>query len=172
MQLFFGLPIGEDAADELWRVSQQIRTDLPAVWSPRENYHLTLAYLGERPEHELPLLHELFAIAVENQSPFTLTLDGLGFFSKGIIHGCVEPSLALTALAQSVRRQLDGAGIAYQPPQFVPHITLARKAAYLPAGSIAKRSFPVDRVLFYHSERTDAGRQYTPIDSQPLGGQP
>ena len=170
MQLFFGLPIGPEASAELWRVSLQMRDELPALWSPRENYHLTLAYLGERPESDLPLLHELLERAIREQPPFTLTLDGLGFFSKGIVHGRVENSDALFALAQALRRQLDNAGIAYQPPLFVPHITLARKAAYLPDCSVGKLSFAVNRVLLYHSVRTEEGRQYLPVDNQLLGG--
>lgn len=94
-----------------------------------QNLHLTLAFLGEQPPAQLPLLHAILAQLPRTE--FVLRLDRLGYFSKQRIvwAGSHETPAALHALQETLAQALDRHGIAWDHRlTFKPHITLARNA--------------------------------------------
>jgi 2'-5' RNA ligase len=95
-----------------------------------ENLHITLAFLGNQPEENLPALKNILAGLPSDA--MVLTIDRLGYFRKNRIawagsHAVPDALHALqTALAQSLEQQ----GLAFDKQnRFKPHITLARDAA-------------------------------------------
>lgn len=94
---------------------------------PMENFHITLAFLGEHPEPVLGELHDLLeAIRVE---PMRLEVQGLGVFggeSPRLLFAEVVPHPALSDLRKQVVRAARDAGIALKHERYHPHITLAR----------------------------------------------
>lgn len=84
-------------------------------------WHLTLAFLGDRPAAE-PLLAPL-AEAAARHPPFVLALTGGGTFGGRVLWAGVAGDLTpLAALAQDVREAVD----AVEERPFHPHLTLAR----------------------------------------------
>lgn len=64
-------------------------------YTPKENFHLTLHFLGEVQEEDLDYLHEAIYETARRNRPFTMTIDKIGFFprgNKGILWAGIERS--------------------------------------------------------------------------------
>lgn len=94
-----------------------------------ETIHLTLAFVGDMPETQLPALID--AAAVVRGQPFDLSLDRLGFWTHNRLcwAGASAPPAALAELAGGLRAALRAAGFPVERERgaFVPHVTLVRK---------------------------------------------
>lgn len=125
------------------------------------NLHLTLAFIGEWPADVTELLPPVAA-------PFSLTLSHIGVFRRAkVLWAGVEPSQGLGGLAAQTRRNLEAAGIPFDPQPFNPHITLIRKPALpadaLPEIGVPPASMTVREVCLYRSDGGEKGMQYTVI---------
>ena len=129
MRLFFALWPDEPTRSGLHDLSARMRKACGGRRIGRDNIHATLAFLGERPEAELPSL--LGAAAGVRASAFDLSLDETGYWKHNRIAwaGASAPPAQLAELAASLRQGLSGAGIASDPKPFVLHVTLLRDAS-------------------------------------------
>lgn len=107
-------------------------TDLQAKWksmgmrghfTPLQNLHLTLAFIGEYGSTE-PIMDTM---ATASFLPFTLQLDGIGNFGDLYWVG-IKKNDELTGYVSRLRRALAENGIPYDKKRFSPHITLVRRA--------------------------------------------
>lgn len=98
-------------------------------------WHVTLAFLGDRPDAE-PLVTGL-ATAAAGHAPLALRLEGGGTFGGRVLWAGLGGQLeALAALADDVRRTLHVG----DPRPFHPHLTLARGTRLVvPAGVASHR---------------------------------
>ena len=128
-------------------------------FSPEENLHLTLAFLGEYPEAE-PVLEALSTVRFK---PFALRLEGIGRFGDLWWAGLQE-SAALNAVARRVRRALAEKDIPFDRKRFSPHITLVRKASRDAAGiGVEPASMTVEAISLMRSDRGKRGMIYTEL---------
>ena len=100
----------------------------PWRWVASENYHLTLAFIGDVPEARLSgLVEALGAVAGE---AFRLEVDKLGYWRHNRIvwAGCARRPAALDRLVADLRRSLSALGLPADDTPFVPHVSLLRKA--------------------------------------------
>ena len=135
------------------------RAGVRGNYTPVENMHLTLAFIGEYPDAE-PIRDALSALSFE---PFELSLDGMGFFGNLWWAG-LEESEPLTALVRRLRRALAENGIPFDRKRFSPHVTIIRKASgKLPAMQIEPVSMTVSSVSLMRSDRGRNGMIYTEL---------
>jgi 2'-5' RNA ligase len=89
---------------------------------------MTLAFLGDCDPERLDALKA--AAAGVPVRPFEVVLDEAGFWRHNRIAwaGATAVPDALESLVSDLRAALVGAGFAFDPKPFVPHITLVRKA--------------------------------------------
>jgi 2'-5' RNA ligase len=90
--------------------------------------HLTLAFLGEMAPGGPALEPVRVAAAACALRPFTLVIDRAGCF-PGRRLGWLGPGRCPPELLDAVdqlRRALTGAGVAFDPQPFVPHVTVLR----------------------------------------------
>ena len=108
--------------------ARRARLALPgARWVRESQLHLTVLFLGECPESELPAIEAGLTRAAEDFARFALELRGVDYFPHGrrarvaFLRGAggAEES---AELARRVREQLG----ARAGENFVPHLTLAR----------------------------------------------
>ncbi len=166
MRLFIGLGLSGDVRDALFCVvsGMNIRGQLV----PRDNYHLTLAFLGMREERQVQQLERIIAAAAKEHPPQTLTVQGTGYFGRrenALLYMKLAPSRALSALSDTLRGMLAEAGEAFDTKPFVPHITLARKADLTAANvrpPLPPVSCTVRRLTLYHSTRVRDVLRYLP----------
>ncbi|MGH9535610.1 MAG: RNA 2',3'-cyclic phosphodiesterase [Terriglobales bacterium] len=127
MRLFVAIELGAELAQRILRLRAPLMTGANAHWSRPEAWHLTLRFLGERPETELPALSA--ALSRVRRPPFLLHLRGLGVFPpRGRPHrlwiGVADANPA-AQLAAAIEQQLAPLGFTPEARPFTPHITLA-----------------------------------------------
>lgn len=124
IRAFFGIPIPPDVTRMLTGV--QAGLDLGRIVPP-ENFHITLAFLGEHPK---PVLEDVHTLLDDYRfDAIDLEVQGLGVFGGGkprTLFAEVLPSQLLNTVRKRVRTAAREAGIELAHEQFRPHITLAR----------------------------------------------
>ena len=104
MRLFIGLGLGGDVRDALFSAVSGMNVRGQLV--PKDNYHLTLAFLGMREERQVKQLERIIAAAAKEHPPQTLTVQGSGYFGRrenALLYGKLAPSRALSALLDTLR---------------------------------------------------------------------
>jgi 2'-5' RNA ligase len=156
LRLFFGLPLPADLREGLARW----RKHYPGIegWCGTEGLHLTLAFLGQRPPGALPVLEGIATTVAGRHGAIALTTRALGSFSRSgatrLLWLGLAPSPALAALAEDLRRNLLGAGEAFDTKPFHPHVTLARFRQARPMAGFTDPSvqdFRVDCLTLFES---------------------
>lgn len=135
-------------------------------WLAPESLHLTLAFIGERPDPEAVL-----SILPPVENAFSIALSHPGFFPKAdVLWAGTVPCPELDGLAARVRDRLTEGGVSFDRRPFVPHITLARKPK-LPEGMdlslfpVPTAEMTVRELCLYKSELGESGMMYTVIGS-------
>jgi 2'-5' RNA ligase len=182
-RLFVAVDPSPEVRASLDRAASRVRALAPrARWVDPSLYHLTLAFLGEQPEAQIPALSAAVATVAARGAPFELRFCGAGAFGGGRprvlwagVGGAVDAFLAL-------ERELCGAlapfGYAPDHPAS-PHLTLARgdgrggdPALSDCAQTLAGEDFGVARVaalVLYESTLGPRGASYAARATLPLG---
>jgi len=96
-------------------------------FSPPENLHLTLAFLGECDAKQTAAAKAVLdALTFE---PFAITIDHVGHFKRDggdIWWAGVRDNTALSNLQSELTARLHGSGFMLENRKYSPHITLAR----------------------------------------------
>jgi len=172
LRLFFGLPLPSALREALARWQR----NHPGVegWSRAEGLHLTLAFLGQRPEASLQGLEAVAAAVACRHQTFALATGALGTFSRSgttrLLWLGLAPSPALASLAGDLRGRLLASGEALDTKPFHPHVTLARfRQAQVMAMFKAPQAqgFNVDRLTLFESHPQGS---YTELRSWSLQG--
>ena len=138
MRLFTSIEIPESAHEHILAIQREVmRHALAGKADPRENFHLTLHFLGEVPESRLP---ELIALIDATQSPrFSLRFENVGRFTQKKLDTpsgravsalwWVAPNKnpQLNAVQRELGQRLSEAGFPTPDRVFHPHLTLARR---------------------------------------------
>ena len=160
MRLFVAICMSDGMKDALLDAQNALYDrGVRGRFTPEENMHLTLAFIGDYPEAG-PVLEALSGLAF---SPFELTLEGLGCFGDLWWAG-LKDSAALEALARKVRRTLAEQGIPFDRKRFSPHVTLLRRASgKLPVTALRPASMRVEAFSLMRSDRGKNGMIYTEL---------
>ncbi len=177
MRLFFALWPDVRTRELMAGAASALRLPSPARLVPPENYHLTLAFVGEVSATQLAVLLEVGR--AQRAAGCTLTVDAFDYWPepKVLVALAGETAPALTGLSAGLQQDLALRGRTLNPgrpivPPDAPlraHVTLARKVAQapvLPAMSPipwCARSFSLVR-----SDTSGAHSVYTVVDTWPL----
>ncbi len=146
---------------------------------PEDNYHITLAFLGDVPP---PMLAEVdLALSGLLFPPFEVEIRGIGVFgtfeAPRSLHAKVVPAPPLSHLQRKVVRAAEMAGLELRRRRFTPHVTLARFGRSRPPhdlmariaaeGDFALAPFTVRSFVLYRSELTRHGPFYEPLARYP-----
>jgi 2'-5' RNA ligase len=128
VRLFVALTPPPDAVTELWTASEALRTEQPGLrWALPDQWHLTLAFLGEVGEKETSNLGERLGRVAARQPPLRLSLGGAGRFGNRVLWIRVRGETdRLRRLAVSVRAAARRARLPVEDRPYRPHLTLAR----------------------------------------------
>lgn len=155
MRLFVAVELSPEMKSALLDTQDQMRAQrVTGSFTPIENLHVTLAFIGDYPDPEDVPLPEF--------TPFELKLSGYGSFGDLWWVG-LEKSPPLEACARRLRRGLADAGIPFDKKRFSPHITLVRRAVGQPAIEVPEVSMIVDHISLMRSERGRHGMIYTEV---------
>lgn len=131
MRTFIAIELEEEVKEHLAEVQAETqKLCRRGNFTPKENFHLTLHFLGEVQEADLEYLQEAIYETARRNRPFTLTLDRIGFFprgNKGILWAGLERSSQLQRLFSTLEKSLEQQGFARERKGLSPHITLGRE---------------------------------------------
>jgi 2'-5' RNA ligase len=174
-RLFTGIEIPPGIAQML----DMLRGGLPgARWIDRENYHITLRFLGDIDDRAAQEAANMLD-RVE-RAPFDLHLEGLASFGgrkPRAVVASVAPEPALLDLQAEQERLMRRIGLDPEARKFTPHVTLARLrgsssldvAEYLSArGYFRTAPFRVERFVLFSSRASTGGGPYVVEEEYPL----
>lgn len=128
MRLFLAVHFDEQTKPSILEVQNRLRQLGHGNFSQPENFHLTLAFLGEVPAARVAAVHR----AMDNTfvRPMTLTFDRVGCFHRdgGDIWWIgLRENKDLLSLQKELSGNLAAQGFLLESRRFSPHITLARQ---------------------------------------------
>ncbi|MFI8824655.1 RNA 2',3'-cyclic phosphodiesterase [Streptomyces sp. NPDC053431] len=128
IRVFIALAPPDDAKDELAEALRPAYEAYPSLrWNRIEDWHITLAFLGELPAAAVPPLREPLAALAAAHRPLELALRGGGHFDERVLWSGVDGALeGLHLLATDVRALVKECGIPFEGRPLRPHLTLAR----------------------------------------------
>jgi len=130
MRLFVALEIPEAVRENLAAIRENFSSVGPQLrWVPKQNFHVTLKFIGGVPAEKLPAIIEALR-RVSVVAGVQVCIRGLAWYfnpkTSVMLWATVEDSKPLTALATAVDQRLASLGIAPENRSFAPHFTLAR----------------------------------------------
>lgn len=130
MRLFVSIELPEDVRRHLGHVQKRLEPIIKAKWTAPEQFHLTLKFLGETPDHQLPQIISALG-GVRLDIPITLQTSGIVCFpSHGpirIIAAALADEIGASGSLQSrIDEACHGAGFPLDARRWNPHVTIGR----------------------------------------------
>ncbi len=122
MRLFIAIELDDTVKNAIKAAADALSLFGSGSFSPKDAYHITLAFLGER---ENASTVKALMDRVEF-SPFTVSTANLGNFGSTYFVS-VEESLPLKDLQAQLTEALKAADVWFEEKPFKPHITLVRR---------------------------------------------
>lgn len=152
-----------DPPDAIKDQLTEICCGLPdARWTPREQLHLTLCFIGEVSGTAYLDIKE--ALDEIQSPPLTLRLQGVGFFpprgQPRVVWAGIAKNEQLSLLQRKITTRLFSLGLEPENRKFAPHLTLARLNQTPPSrvgkylethGLLRSTPFVVENFLLYES---------------------
>ena len=128
MRVFVALAPPDGAKEELAGALRSAYGLYPHLrWNRIEDWHITLAFLGELPVTTVPIIQPALAQLAASHPPLRLALSGGGHFDERLLWSGIEGELeGLHVLASEVRSLIRACGVAFQERPLRAHLTLAR----------------------------------------------
>ena len=182
MRLFIAVNFSGEVKKQILLVQEKLRAQaLRGSFSRPENFHLTLAFLGETPGEKLEILSRILDDLQQNpqfpQSPFDVVFNRTGCFThsrKELWWIAADTGSAGIPLLNAIHRQLtdclEEEGFPVDKRPFNAHVTLAREVKHanpiaLDCPAITVR---VDRISLMKSEHIRGVLTYTELFSKNL----
>jgi len=127
----FALEIGSglEAAIKRTRIGAQQRR-MEVYWVPKENFHVTLNFIGATPSEKIPELEKLIETVGQTHGAFSTSIRGMGAFPDSrharVLWIGVRNSRGLSELQSALRDALIEAGFPQEDRDYVPHLTIGR----------------------------------------------
>lgn len=164
MRLFVAVHFTPEVKAVLLAAIDDLRRQSAGNFTRPENLHLTLAFIGEGDR----VAEAKAALSAVNAAPFELTVGGAGKFGD-IYWAGVDKNPALSALADSVRSELQKRSINFDPKPFKAHITLAREVRSKEIRlNIPPTTMTISRISLMRSDRINGKLTYTEVFGKSL----
>ena len=164
MRLFIAIWFDEEMLDSLVEIQDDLmRSGVKGSYTPRENLHMTLAFIGENDDPE-QILEVMKNVPLRS---FSVKLSGYGPF-RDMFFANLEENENLRDYVKRLRKALVDEEISFDRKKFLPHVTLVRRAecskgkALLPEPGESE-PMRVNGISLMKSERGRHGMIYTEI---------
>lgn len=174
-----------DRGDTLINMISDFRTTLKdekIKWTETENFHITLAFLGDTEEDKIKAVGKMLRGVCVGSGDFEIVIKGAGVFKNlkdpHIIWTGIEPLDKLSKLHESIKFGLKETGITIEERTFSPHLTLGRiksinnndtlKSLIIRYMNTELQIQPVSEVILFESVLFNSGPVYKPIEKFAL----
>ncbi|HHU42942.1 MAG: RNA 2',3'-cyclic phosphodiesterase [Bacillota bacterium] len=128
MRVFIAVDFDNKTKDKLFEAQSKLKEiSLKGRFAPRDNFHLTLVFIGEVQKERIE--DAISVMKGIETKPFEITLEGMGSFKNGkrnVFWLRVKNNIELESLQKRLYDSLAERGFELQKRKFAPHITLAR----------------------------------------------
>jgi 2'-5' RNA ligase len=184
---FLAFELPPDIKREIDRISREVRrSNLNARWVKTENIHLTVIFMGNISEDEIPDIGTEVGKVCADFGPFDISLAGIGLFPdirrpRVIWMGIDGEIKRLAYFRDTLQNSLKPFGIKIEKRRDSPHLTLGRFKKAVKGRSLLEdlvtryrdikgpMGLLNDLVLFRSDLKPD-GARYSRIASWPLSG--
>jgi 2'-5' RNA ligase len=187
LRTFIAVDVGKPIRDRLVSLQERLaQTGAPVKWVETENLHVTLLFLGEVDERDVPAVCRAAADVCQVHAPISLAVEGVSCFGNprrprtlwvGLNSGAAEVCTLHDALEPPL---LDLGCYRREERQFTPHITIGRVKSDRPNAALANAltklaawhagQVEVREILVLSSELTSDGPIYTVLSRAKLNG--
>lgn len=185
IRTFIAFPLDEPIIRLLLKAQENLsQVGADVHWMERENLHLTLKFLGNVRDEELPGICSILDEAASQVEPFDFAIAGLTSAPpmgqmRMIWAKIDEPTGRLQLLHEMLDDAFESLGYRKERRMFNPHLTVGRvktsrnvQQLRAAVAAFADSEFgvqPADEVVAYSSLLTREGPIYTPLRAAPLG---
>lgn len=154
-----------------------------------ENMHITLKFLGDTPDEQIPQIVEVMQKACEGKKAFDIGYKGMGAFPNqrkmSVIWVGVTGAEPMKEIAKGIEDGVEPLGFKREKRPFKPHLTLGRLRRHKRLDNKAFNGMQglfetykaqdfggctIDRVVLKKSTLTPQGPIYTDLEVVELGG--
>lgn len=166
------------------RLKKEIKQhEYEVKWTPHENYHITLQFLGDQSLDKIPLLEKIISDLGKKYSPFQLNISGLDAFADllhaRVLYLGVQNKKILRFMQDELSEILSANGFHGDNKEFVPHMSVLRfrnphavKNLISPFQRKSWGKVEVNEFILYKSELKGLYPVYTPLFSAKLEAPP
>ncbi|MPN30953.1 RNA 2',3'-cyclic phosphodiesterase [bioreactor metagenome] len=177
MRLFIAIDLDEEIKESLYGCLQRLKTyTVKGSFTRRENFHLTLIFLGEIDLPRISIIKSAMERAA--QPPFALSIQDIGMFQGiggDICWIGVPKNRELSALYHRLTSELSVRDFVVEKREYKPHLTLGRQMMFKEnfdketfSRTIPSMNMRVRKISLMKSERIEGKLTYTEIYAQFL----
>jgi 2'-5' RNA ligase len=153
-------------------------------WVNEESLHLTLRFLGETPDEDLPKVKAALSAACTGLKPLALSINGTGVFPNvnrpRVFWVGLKGDATLFTLQQNIEDAMVALDYPIEENKFTPHLTVARIKE--PIGKqritdallsykISSEPATISEVLIMRSQMNPEGSRYDVVGRVKLNGE-
>jgi 2'-5' RNA ligase len=180
LRLFIAADVPKPHLERIGELTDELRAALAkARWTPIENQHVTLKFLGATSPEDLPRVRDVCAAVARGHVHSDVWLAGMGAFpnlrrARVLWAGIDDPFRVLTELASDLDHRFGELGFVAEERPYTPHVTVARlrtpaRIDHLPELRAEELPpLPIDHLSLYRSRLSPRGAVYELIDSFAL----
>lgn len=169
MRLFFAMLPDGDTRQCITAAARALKLDPTARAVPSENYHMTLAFVGEVLESQLaPLLR---VAGSQRARGFTVRFDTYEYSPKAqaVVAAALDFPASLERLWRQIHADLAQHNHALKHEHLRPHVTIARKVLQAPVlQAMSAFDWKVQAFTLMQSNTAGARSIYTVVDTWRL----
>jgi RNA 2',3'-cyclic 3'-phosphodiesterase len=181
LRLFIAVRVPEAQLETLQKLVERMRKDVTdARWTPVENQHVTLKFLGSTREELVEPIDSVIDEIAARAAPEDVALSGFGAFpsprrARVLWTGIEDPTALLVSMANELNGGLEALGFEPERRELTPHVTLARlrtprslarEIAELPPAEFPP--FVVQSLDLFLSRLSPHGARYELMKAYPL----
>lgn len=185
-RLFIAVDLGASLEDSFFATLKKLKInadkkELAIRWTPPENYHATLTFLGDRDDTLIPQIQQCLEKICLEFTPFDLKVEDIGAFSHEhearVLWAGVQNKRYLNELKNRLDEELVQNDLipSIEDREFVPHMTIARlrnpKSVKDLLSPFKRKSFgkaQIRELVLYESKLKGQFPVYIPIFKSPL----
>lgn len=181
IRAFYAIELNDEVRHAARHIVEQLQAcewSQHVRWTPLENLHLTVRFLGDVTDELLTQLNASITPQLRDISPFSIMFKEPRLFphfkKPRVVAAIIPHNDALIALANILETSAVAAGLEPETRQFKGHLTLGRCKKTFPKriklDSIPFSSrLPITSVSLFQSELSREGPTYTRLAELPLG---
>ena len=128
---FIAIPLATDIRQAAVKLLERLRQPNDGIkWVPTDNLHLTLKFLGEVDNTEVPRVCDVIRQVTATLPPFEISFAGTGGFPQlerpRILFVGVNDPGSLVAMVSGLESALAELGFKPEPRDYRPHLTIGR----------------------------------------------